>query len=156
EHPGLQTRVKSFRPDGNSFVVINHSGHSSGFMSAPSPDPNGLLWSMPAPLPDDLPRLALWVECATGLELDDRGEIQLLDGAARRDRCTNPARRGGPPPGGLDRLLDPILFGADPTARADRLRARGLWDEAESAYDEAFRARPFNISVQHEKARLFL
>ena len=33
-------------------------------------------WDAPAPLPDDLPRLAAWVEAAAGLELDERGSIR--------------------------------------------------------------------------------
>ena len=44
------------------------------------------LWDAPAPLPDDVPRLAAWVEAATGLELDERGSIRVLDRAAWLER----------------------------------------------------------------------
>ena len=54
------------------------------------------LWDV-AELPDDLPRLAAWVEVLTGLALDERGDVQVLDQSdwlRRRDRL---AKLGGPP-----------------------------------------------------------
>ena len=53
------------------------------------------LWDAPAPLPDDLPRLAAWVEAATGLELDERGSIRVLDGDAWLDRRRRLEQLGG-------------------------------------------------------------
>jgi tetratricopeptide (TPR) repeat protein len=127
-------------------------------------------WDAPAPLPDDLPRLAAWVEAATGLELDERGSIRMLDRSAwleRRSRLEQlggcswsaPARPtsrperlsrleqlGGPPPDPAPRL-DPILFGPDPAARGDAWRERGQWDRAEASYLEALRARPLDRSA---------
>jgi tetratricopeptide (TPR) repeat protein len=103
------------------------------------------LWDAPAPLPGDPPRLAAWVEAATGLELDDRDSIHLLDGDAWRDRRRRLERLGGPPPDPAPRR-DPILYGAQPTARGDALAARGLWDQAEAAYAEAAQARPLNAA----------
>jgi eukaryotic-like serine/threonine-protein kinase len=103
------------------------------------------LWDAPTPLPGDLPRLAAWVEVATGLELDDRDSISVLDGDAWRDRQRLLEPLGGPPPD-LEPRLDPILFGAHPEARGDALAARSLWDEAEAAYASAAEARPLNAS----------
>ena len=61
---------------------------------------------------------------------------------------------GGPPPADPAPRLDPILFGADPTARGDAWKERGLWDRAEAAYAEAVRARPLNRPVWDALARL--
>ncbi len=56
------------------------------------------LWDAPAPLPDDLPRLAAWVEAVTGMELDERGSIHVLDRAAWLERRRRLEQLGGPPP----------------------------------------------------------
>ncbi len=112
------------------------------------------LWDAPAPLPDDVPRLASWVEAATGLALDERGSIQVLDRAAWLERRERLVQLGGPPPADPLPLLDPIVFGANPTARGDAWKERGLWDRAEDAYIEAIRARPLNQSVWLALARL--
>ena len=106
-----------------------------------------------APLPDDLPRLAAWVEAATGLELDERGSIRVLDRDAWLERRRRLEQLGGPPPADPAPRLDPILFGADPTARGDAWKERGLWDRAEAAYAEATRARPLNPSIWLALAR---
>jgi eukaryotic-like serine/threonine-protein kinase len=103
------------------------------------------LWHAPAALPSDLPRLAAWVETATGLELDERGSIRMLDGDAWRERRRRLEQLGGPPPDPPPRL-DPILTGAHPAARGDALAVRGLWDQAEAAYALAAEARPLNAS----------
>jgi tetratricopeptide (TPR) repeat protein len=110
------------------------------------------LWDAPRPLPDDLERLSAWVEAATGLGLDEQGAVRALDNEVwhrRRDRL---AQLGGSPPDPSP-LLDPILFGPDPTARGDALAERGRWDRAEAAYAEAARARPFNRLVREALAR---
>jgi tetratricopeptide (TPR) repeat protein len=103
------------------------------------------IWDAPAPLPGDPPRLAAWIESATGLELDDRDAIRVLDGDAWRDRRRRLEELGGPPPDPAPRR-DPILFGNQPEARGDALAARGLWDLAEAAYAEAAEARPLNAA----------
>ncbi len=112
------------------------------------------LWDAPAPLPDDVPRLAAWVEAATGLELDERGSVRVLDRAAWLERRQRLEQLGGPPPADPAPRLDPILFGPDPAARGDAWKERGLWDRAEAAYAEAARARPLNRSVWYALARL--
>jgi tetratricopeptide (TPR) repeat protein len=59
---------------------------------------------------------------------------------------------GGPPETGDGPGLDPILFGTDPIARGRVLIERGRWDEAEAAFDEVVRARPYNASSWIERA----
>ena len=114
------------------------------FLLTSDVDDAARLWDAPAPLPDDLPRLAAWVEAATGLELDERGSIRVLDRDAWLERRRRLEQLGGPPPPDPAPRLDPILFGADPAARGDAWKERGLWDRAEAAYAEAARARPLN------------
>jgi tetratricopeptide (TPR) repeat protein len=111
------------------------------------------IWDAPAPLPDDPPRLAAWVETAIGLRLDEQGSIQVLDGSAWLERRRLLEQLGGPPPADPAPRLDPILFGADPAARGDGWKERGLWDRAEAAYAEAIRARPLNQSARDALAR---
>jgi WD40 repeat protein/Flp pilus assembly protein TadD len=111
------------------------------------------IWDAPAPLPDDVPRLTAWVEAATGLELDERGSIQVLDAAAWWERRRLLEQLGGPPLADPAPRLDPIVFGADPAARGDGWMERGLWDRAEAAYAEAIRARPLNRSAWDALAR---
>jgi tetratricopeptide (TPR) repeat protein len=103
----------------------------------------GRLWAAPAPLAGDLPRLAAWVETATGLELDELGSIRVLDGNAWFERRQRLERLGGPPRDPAPRM-DPILFGAQPEARGEALAARGLWNQAEEAYFAAAETRPLN------------
>jgi Flp pilus assembly protein TadD len=111
-------------------------------------------WDAPAPLPDDLPRLSAWVEAATGLALDERGVVRVLDRDARLERRRRLEALGGPPPPDPAPRLDPITYGGDPAARGDALAARGWWNLAEAAYAEAARARPRNPSVLDVLARL--
>src|SRR5262249_56200273 len=107
-------------------------------------------------VPDGLRGLSAGVKGATGLELDERGSIRVLD----RDPWLESRRRleqlGGPPPADPVEMLDPILFGADPAARGDAWKARGLWDQAEAAYAEATRARPLNRSAWEALARCYI
>jgi tetratricopeptide (TPR) repeat protein len=124
----------AFSPDGRTLLT-------SAFSTA-------RLWDVPAPLPDDLPRLAAWAETATGLEMDEQGSIRVLNGDAWQERRRRLEQLGGPPPPDPAPRLDPILFGAHPEARAEALAARGLWDQAEAAYAEAARARPRDAAVK--------
>jgi tetratricopeptide (TPR) repeat protein len=100
--------------------------------------------------------VAIWVEVITGLRLDkEQGLIQVLDNAAWLERREQLMKLGGPPETGPDPRLDPILFGPDPTARARAWMERGRWDAAEAAFDEAMRARPFNIAIMVERGDLY-
>ncbi len=138
-HLGIVWSV-AFTPDGRSLLT-------SDLRTA-------RVWDAPAPLPDDLPRLAAWVEAATGLEMDERGAIRVLDRSAWLERRQRLEQLGGPPPLDPAPRLDPILFGLVPTARGDAWKERGLWDRAEAAYAEAVHARPLNTSVWYALARL--
>ena len=108
------------------------------------------LWTSPAPLPDDLSRLAAWVEAATGLELDERGAVRVLDRDAWQERRLRLKQLGGPPRQTRPPASIPMLYGDEPAARGDALAERGLWDQAEAAYPEAVRARTFDALVAGE------
>jgi hypothetical protein len=109
-------RLVAFSTDGHSLVVNDHG--------------TVRLWDAPTPLPDDVPRLAAWVEAATGLELDEKGTMRVLDRTAWLERRRRLEQLGGPPPADPAPRLDPILFGGDPRARGDAWKERGLWDRA--------------------------
>ena len=132
-HPSAVLTV-AFSPDGNYFLTGADDQGARLFRKVPE-------------LPDDLDRVATWVEVLTGLTLDaGQGTIQVLDNAAWRERREQLEQRGGPPETGGGPRLDPILFGTDPIARGRVLIERGRWDEAEAAFDEVVRARPYNAS----------
>jgi WD40 repeat protein/serine/threonine protein kinase/tetratricopeptide (TPR) repeat protein len=115
------------------------------------------LFPVPPDLPDDLQRVATWVEVITGLTLDrQQGLIQVLDNAAWLERRERLTKLGGPPETGPEQRLDPILYGPDPTARARSLMQRKQWDAAEAAFDEAMRARPFNMQIVQERSDLYV
>jgi len=124
----------AFGPDGNSFLTGDFGYVARLFRKVPE-------------LPDDLERVGAWTEVLTGLTLDaGQGTIQALDNEAWRKRREQLEQRGGPPITGGGPRLDPILFGTDPIARGRVLIERGRWDEAEAAFDEVVRARPYNAS----------
>jgi hypothetical protein len=55
-------------------------------------------WDVAAELlPDDLERVANWVEVLTGLTLDENGSIQMLDDAAWLRGRQKVKQQGGPP-----------------------------------------------------------
>ena len=108
----------AFSPDGNSFVTGDSGQGARLFRKVPE-------------LPDDLDRVATWVEVLTGLTLDaGQGTIHVLDNTAWRERREQLEQRGGPPETGGGPRLDPIPFGTDPMARGRVLMERGRWDEA--------------------------
>ncbi len=114
------------------------------------------LFPVPPDLPDELERMGTWVEVMTGLRLDkQQGHIQVLDNAAWLERRERLMQWGGPPETGCEQRLDPILFGPEPTARARSFLQRKQWEAAEAAFDEAMRARPFNISIVMERGDLY-
>jgi WD40 repeat protein/serine/threonine protein kinase/tetratricopeptide (TPR) repeat protein len=130
----------AFYPDGKSFLLYDGL-LTRRFRTVPK-------------LPNDLERVATWVQVVTGLTLDpQRGAIQLLDNAAWLERRQRLTQLGGPPEMEADQRLDPILFGPDPTARARAWMERGRWDAAEAAFDEAVRARPDSAAIRLERGR---
>jgi WD40 repeat protein/tetratricopeptide (TPR) repeat protein len=131
----------AFSPDGNTLLTGSGDGKAR-------------LWECPARLPDDIPRLAAWVETRTGLELDKERSVRILDNAAWRRRCERLGQLGGPPARTI-RVLDPVLFGPQPTARARAWMERKRWGEAEAAFDEAVQARPLDSSIWLERGSFF-
>jgi tetratricopeptide (TPR) repeat protein len=132
-HPN-QVWTVAFSPDGKCLLTGATDHGERLFRKVPE-------------LPDDLDRVATWVELLTGLRLDpESGTIQALDNTAWRERGASLKRLGGPPDTGGGPKLDPILFGIEPMARGRILMQRGQWDEAEAAFDEVVRARPYNAS----------
>jgi len=109
-----------------------------------------------APLPDDLPRLAAWIESTTGLRLDNRGAIHVLDRTEWLERRRVLDELGGPPPDDPSPRGDPMVYENDPAARGDRWKELGQWDRARDAYADAIGQRPHNRSAWRALARLHL
>ena len=119
-----------------------------------SADKTARLWDVTG-LPDESERVSAWLSKATTLGLDHSDEVKLLDKSALDD-----ARKRVASPGGLSLqrprwLLDPILFGTEPAARARALIQRGRRNEAVAAFDEALRARPLYAPLWAERARFY-
>jgi tetratricopeptide (TPR) repeat protein len=130
----------TFHPDGKSFLVSD-GFQTRVFRNAPE-------------LPDDLERVATWVEVLTGMALDaQHGAIQVLDNTAWLERRQRLMQWGGPPETGPEQRLDPMFFGPDPMARARAWMQRGRWDAAEAAFDELVRARPDNAAIWLERGQ---
>jgi tetratricopeptide (TPR) repeat protein len=111
-------------------------------------------WDAPAALVEDPDRLKTSIEAATGLALDDRGSVRLLEATDVMERRRRLDELGGPTPFARTTRLDPIHFGANPAARADVWKERGMRDHAESAYADAIRDRPLDRSLRSGLARL--
>ena len=92
----------AFSPDGETVVT----GCLDGTLR---------LLESPAQLPDDPVRLSAWIEALTGLELDEQGDVHVLDSAAWRQRRDQLEQLGGPPPTSTKRLLRTMLLRPDPT-----------------------------------------
>ncbi len=82
--PGQWVVNSAFSPDGRT--ALTWSSHQPPH-----------LWDVPD-LPDDLPRVATWVEVLTGLALDEYGDVQVLDRSGWLKRRERLAKLGGPPP----------------------------------------------------------
>jgi eukaryotic-like serine/threonine-protein kinase len=133
EHPNEVWSV-AFSPDGKSILTGCNDRGATLFRNIPE-------------LPDDLERIATWAEVLTGLTLDaGTGTIRALDNAAWRERRQRLDELGGPPETGDGPRLDPIRFGTNPMARGLALMRQGRWDDAQTAFDEVIRARPYNAS----------
>ena len=142
EHQGAVNAV-AFSPDGKTVLTGSDDGKAR-------------MWETPAPLPVDLARLVVWIEALTGLELDEKGAIRVLDGAAWQQRRDRLSELGGPPPANFAQSLDPVLFGPEPTARARAWTKRNRWAEAESAFVEAVRAQPLNGDIRRESGQFYI
>ena len=97
-HPRLVLAV-AFSPDGKTVLTGSIDGEVR-------------LWPT-AELPDDLDRVATWVEALTGLTLDASGSIQPLDRDAWLERREAVERQGGPPVEDAGRWPAPDPFDRD-------------------------------------------
>ncbi len=132
-HPAPVLSV-AISPDGMSFLTGSRDNTMRLFRNVPE-------------LPDDLERVATWVEVLTGLTLDaGQGTIQVLDNTAWRERRQQLEERGGPPETGGGPRLDPFPLETDPMARSRVLIERGRFADAEAALDDLVRARSYNAS----------
>src|SRR5262249_43212803 len=98
----MRTTDLGFAPDGRSLFTSDNSMARA--------------WDAPAPLPDDLPRLSAWIEAATGLALDERGVVRVLDRDAWLERRRRLEALGGPPPPHPAPPRGPLLFRGGPAA----------------------------------------
>jgi WD40 repeat protein/serine/threonine protein kinase len=80
----------AFRSDGKTVVTA-------------SEDHTARLWDVPATLPDELERIATWVQVLTGLELDEYGATRVLDSATWLRRRETLKQQGGLPVPGSER-----------------------------------------------------
>jgi tetratricopeptide (TPR) repeat protein len=112
------------------------------------------LWDV-SELPDNLELIATWVQVITGLELEERGSVSVLDNSTWRERREQLEKLGGDPTTAPRWSLDPILFGPDPTARAKALIERKRWDEAEAEFAVAAQAWPLNTTILIQRGRFF-
>ncbi len=120
-----------------------------------SEDGTARIWTVPL-IPNDLLRISSWVELVTGLNLDSRGLVQVLDNTAWRQRRERVDRVGGPPDMGRAWPHEVILSGLEYMARARACVNLERWGDAESALNKAVLARPFDDEVLLERARFFL
>jgi WD40 repeat protein len=74
----------AFSPDGKAILTGGDDNKARLFPMVPE-------------LPEDLERIGVWTEVVTGLTLDARGSVQVLDNAAWRSRRERLERLGGPP-----------------------------------------------------------
>jgi len=73
----------AYSPNGETVVTVTE-------------DNTARLWDV-AELPDDLPRIASFIEFLTGLTIDSQGSINPLDHEAWQERRERLAHPGGPP-----------------------------------------------------------
>jgi hypothetical protein len=123
-HPG-KVSAAAFSPDGRALLTI--STHTAHVWHVPSGRPLGeplahpalleggtfspdgrtvltgsqdnaaRLWPAPQPLEGDTQRVVLWLQVATGLELDDQGAVHVLDAPTWQERRRLLEELGGPP-----------------------------------------------------------
>jgi WD40 repeat protein len=88
----------AFSPDGRTVITGSN-------------DTTARLWDIATALPDELERVATWVEVVTGLELDEVGSASVLDSAAWHQRREKLKPMGGPPLARAERSFIASSFG---------------------------------------------
>jgi WD40 repeat protein len=73
----------AFSPDGETFLTGSEKAAQ--------------VWKLPAPVQGEPDRLVLWTQVLTGMELDDRGVVRVLDAKTWHERRKLLQERGGPP-----------------------------------------------------------
>ena len=111
------------------------------------------LWKVPPDLPDDFQRITAWVAVLTGLDLD--GNTRPVQDWTWLEQRRRLEALGGPPMTDRDESLDPILYGADPLARAHAWIERKRWAEAEDAFGDVLKAWPEVARFWIECGRFF-
>jgi len=114
------------------------------------------IYNVLAPLPDDLPRLAAWIESSTGLRLDNRGAIHVLDRTEWLERRRLLDGLGGLTPEDASPRGNPACVRERSRRPRRSLEGTGQWDRARAAYADAIRQRPHNRSAWRALARLHL
>ncbi|MFI5456784.1 MAG: WD40 repeat domain-containing protein [Isosphaerales bacterium] len=118
-------------------------------------DGTARLWDV-AEWPNEwAPAITLRIEALTGMTLDDRGEVRYLDTAGWSERLDRLASVGIPHSQPPRWSFDPIVYGSEPTARANAWIERGRWAEAEAELERAVNAQPENTQIRLERARFF-
>jgi WD40 repeat protein len=122
-------KAVAFSPDGMTVITG-------------SLDKTARLWEVATALPDDLERVAAWVQVLTGLELDEFGSARVPDSAAGLAPAPREAQTTGWPTGAgfeqkqcfatlwhLNQLFLQNRDDADLRARSDAAQARGAEEE---------------------------
>jgi hypothetical protein len=74
----------AFSPDGRS--LLTGSAQENAIRS----------WPVPVPIDGDAESLSLWLQTATGMEMDDAGGIRVLDARVWQEYRQRLENRGGP------------------------------------------------------------
>jgi WD40 repeat protein/tRNA A-37 threonylcarbamoyl transferase component Bud32/tetratricopeptide (TPR) repeat protein len=149
-----EVRSVAFSPNGRTVVTVGDSASYAGKVF--STQTMARVWHLPSLIDDDLIRIKAWIETITGMSIDDEGKISPLETVVWQERRESLRRVGGPPETDYGWLLDPVLSGPDPTARARGWIERGCWAEAETAFADVIRADPSLSSVWIERGRFYL
>ena len=57
----------------------------------------GRLWRVPRPIEGDPDRILFWTQVLTGMELDESGQIRVLDAKSWQQHLRHLGELGGPP-----------------------------------------------------------
>jgi hypothetical protein len=74
----------AFRPDGRAVLTGSR-------------DKTARQWRLPPPLAGDPDRITCWLQVLTGMELDEREALRLLDAGSWQERRRQLQEWGGPP-----------------------------------------------------------